>query len=167
MDIRMPRLDGLAATRELMRRIPACRVLILTTYDPDEYVYEALRSGASGFLLKDAPPEQLLEAVRVIARGDALLAPSITRRLIAEFASTPFPDHGHQLDELTPREREILTHIARGLPNAEIAKELFVGDDTMKAHVAEIAECNSPGLLPRLPRRSVKNRIMTRHIFET
>jgi DNA-binding NarL/FixJ family response regulator len=136
MDIRMPRLDGLAATREILGG-GSTRVLILTTFDLDEYVYDALRAGASGFLLKNAPPEELIEAIRIVARGDALLDPAVTKRVIEAFAREPAAGPV-ALDELTPREREVLTLLARGLSNAEIAGELFVGAGTVKTHVAAI-----------------------------
>ena len=142
MDVRMPNVDGLEATRRLLDgRDQGPRVLILTTFDLDEYVYEALRAGASGFLLKDTPPEQLVEAIHVVARGDALLAPSITRRIIEEFVRRP-PDSVRKpapgLDELTPRELEMLRYMARGLSNAEIAEEAFVSETTVKTHVARV-----------------------------
>jgi len=138
MDIRMPRLDGLEATRRLAGK---ARVLILTTFDLNEYVYEALRAGASGFLLKDAPADQLVTAIRVVAAGEALLAPSITRRLIEEFARRP-PSSARpaELEALSPRELDVLRLIARGLSNAEIAGELFVGDATVKTHVSRILQ---------------------------
>jgi DNA-binding NarL/FixJ family response regulator len=136
MDIRMPRLDGLEATRRIAG---ATRVLILTTFDLNEYVYEALRAGASGFLLKDAPADQLVTAIRVVAAGEALLAPSITRRLIEEFAHRPTPNaQPEQLEALSPRELDVLRLVARGLSNAEIARELFLSGATVKTHVSRI-----------------------------
>lgn len=147
MDIRMPVMDGLEATRRLLEAPtghPLPRVLILTTFDLDEYVYEALRAGASGFLLKDAPAVELLNAVRVIAAGEALLAPSVTRRLIADFAQRrpdPPTTHGRtaaQLDRLTPREHEVLLLLARGLSNTEISQTLVVAGQTTKTHVSRI-----------------------------
>ena len=139
MDIRMPNLDGIEATRLVAQAESSPRVLILTTFDLDEYVYAALRAGASGFLLKDAGAGELLHAVRVIAAGDALLSPSITRRLIADFAiRPPIRDHPAALVDLTPRELEVLRLVARGLSNAEIAASLVVGDATVKTHVARI-----------------------------
>jgi DNA-binding NarL/FixJ family response regulator len=142
MDIRMPHLDGLEATRQLSsdQALAATRLLILTTFDLDAYVYEALRAGASGFLLKDAPPEQLVEAIRIVARGDALLAPSITRRLIERFLRQPplAPAGSRPLHQLTAREREVLDLIAHGLSNSEIAVRLYLTEATVKTHVAHI-----------------------------
>jgi DNA-binding NarL/FixJ family response regulator len=141
MDIRMPRLNGIEATRRLLDGDgPAPRVLILTTFDQDEYVYEALRAGASGFLLKTVPADQLVAGVRTVGRGDALLAPEITRRLIEAYtgqrARAPAPPAGY--DELTAREREVLALLARGLTNAEIAAQLVVEPSTVKSHVAGV-----------------------------
>jgi DNA-binding NarL/FixJ family response regulator len=143
MDIRMPRLDGLEATRRLAGPGVAdpVRVLILTTFDLDEYVFEALRAGASGFLLKDLPREDLVAAVRVVAAGDALLAPQVTRRLIEEFARRPPPAGGRDpeaLEALTARERETLELLARGLTNAELAEALYVSEHTVKTHVGNV-----------------------------
>jgi DNA-binding NarL/FixJ family response regulator len=141
MDIRMPVLDGLEATRLICGdpTLAETRVLVLTTFDLDEYVYSALRAGAGGFLLKDAGPDELLHAVRVVAEGDALLAPSVTRRLIAEFAARPDPQTPPaELAELTEREREILTLVAAGLNNADIAQRLVISPLTAKTHVARI-----------------------------
>ena len=142
MDIRMPNLDGIEATRRIVERSPTTHVLMLTTFDLNEYVYEALRAGASGFLLKDAPPERLLEAIRIVASGDALLAPSITRRVIEEYARRPPMRDGlpPELRELTAREVDVLRLVARGCSNAEIAKELFLGETTVKTHVARILQ---------------------------
>jgi DNA-binding NarL/FixJ family response regulator len=142
MDVRMPELDGIAATREIVagEGEDSTRVLILTTFDLDEYVYDALGAGASGFLLKDAPPEQLSEGIRVVARGEALLAPAITRRLIEDF-SRARPSQAELpvgADELTPREREVWGLLARGLSNAEIAESLVVSETTVKTHVARV-----------------------------
>jgi DNA-binding NarL/FixJ family response regulator len=142
MDVRMPNVDGLEATRRLLDgRESGPRILILTTFDLDEYVYEALRAGASGFLLKDTPPEQLVEAIHVVASGEALLSPSITKRVIEQFVARP-PESTRkpppELEELTARELEMLRYLARGLSNAEIAKEAFVSETTVKTHVARI-----------------------------
>ena len=140
MDIRMPRLDGIEATRRLTADGGGIRVLILTTFGLDEYVYEALRAGASGFMLKDAPPEELLAAITVIARGDALIAPAVTRSVIEEFVRrSPAPAApARQLEDLTTREHEVLALLARGLSNAEIAERLVVSDGTVKTHVAHV-----------------------------
>ena len=143
MDIRMPNLDGLEATRRILDADgDGPRVLMLTTFDLDEYVYEALRAGASGFMLKDTPPEQLVAAIHVIASGDALLSPAITKRVIEEFISRPpstiSPERPPKLSELTARELEVLGFMARGLSNAEIARDLFVSETTVKTHVARI-----------------------------
>jgi DNA-binding NarL/FixJ family response regulator len=140
MDIRMPRLDGIAATRQVVESGDGPRVLVLTTFGIEEYVFEALRAGASGFLLKDVPPEDLLAAVHVVARGDALLDPAITRSVIEEFATRPAarPELAVRLDELTPREREVFGLVARGLSNPEIARELVVTEGTVKTHVAHL-----------------------------
>jgi DNA-binding NarL/FixJ family response regulator len=141
MDIRMPELDGIAATQRILADAGAlCRVVMLTTFDLDEYVYGALRAGASGFLLKDVTPEQLVAAVRLVAAGDALLAPSITRRLVERFAR-PGPaaaTAGIQVERLTSREREVLVLLARGLSNAEIAERLFLSEATVKTHVGRV-----------------------------
>jgi len=142
MDVRMPNMDGIEATRLIVDKDDddPIRVLILTTFDLDEYVYDALRAGASGFLLKDAPPEELVRGVRALARGDALIAPSITRRLIEEISKRPSPDVAPSaaLESLTQRELEVLEHIARGLSNHEIAEELFVSETTVKTHVGRV-----------------------------
>jgi DNA-binding NarL/FixJ family response regulator len=139
MDVRMPTMDGIEATRRITSRDDDAKVLVLTTFDLDEYVYDALRAGASGFLLKDRPPEELVAAVRTVAAGDALLSPSVTRRLIAEFAARPEPIATPiGLDELTDREREVLLLLAQGASNAEIARRLFVAETTVKTHVAHI-----------------------------
>jgi DNA-binding NarL/FixJ family response regulator len=141
MDIRMPNLDGIAATVQITSTDNPPRVLILTTFDLDEYVYGALGAGASGFLLKNAAPEELVSAIRVVAQGDALLDPKVTRGVIERFAATKSPEssfHLENLDELTAREREVLGLVARGMSNAEIADELFLSTNTVKTHVASI-----------------------------
>ena len=140
MDVRMPVLDGLQATRQIAALEAGPRILILTTFDLDDYVYEALRAGASGFLLKDASAGELADAVRVVAAGDGLLAPSVTRRLIAEFArlGAPRTPDRKNLKDLTDRETEVLALVARGLANGEIANRLFVAEQTIKPHVSRI-----------------------------
>src|SRR5262249_13177476 len=138
MDIRMPKLDGLEATRRILAADPSVRVLILTTFDLDEYIYEALRAGASGFVLKDDPPEQLIAAIRTVAAGDALLSPAVTRRVIDEFTQRPRREAPKGLDELTDRELEIFRLIAKGLSNAEIGQQLFIGETTVKTHVTHL-----------------------------
>jgi DNA-binding NarL/FixJ family response regulator len=140
MDIRMPELDGLQATRRILAADDAARIIILTTFDLDEYVYEALRAGASGFVLKDDPPEQLIAAIRTVAAGDALLSPTITKSVIRQFTRIPRPQPPKELDELTAREHEILRLIAGGLSNAEIAGELHISDTTVKTHVTHILQ---------------------------
>ncbi|MDQ4041624.1 MAG: response regulator transcription factor [Actinomycetota bacterium] len=140
MDIRMPVVDGIEATRQLVQGGSATRVLILTTFDLDQYVYEGLRAGASGFLLKDASPEQLIAAIHVLAEGDAVLAPSVTRRVVETFARLPHPRDTEptEVASLTAREREVLKLLAKGLSNAEIAAELIVSDATAKTHVRNL-----------------------------
>jgi DNA-binding NarL/FixJ family response regulator len=138
MDIRMPNLDGIAATRSIAVECPETRVLVLTTFDLDEYVFEALRAGASGFLLKDAPADELVAGVRVVARGDALLAPAVTRRVVEAFTALPAPSPAPDLPELSPREFEVLRELARGRSNAEIASALFVSEATVKTHVSNV-----------------------------
>jgi DNA-binding NarL/FixJ family response regulator len=138
MDIRMPKLDGLEATRRILAADSSARVLILTTFDLDEYIYEALRAGASGFVLKDDPPEQLIAAIRTVAAGDALLSPAVTRRVIEEFTQRPRREAPKGLDELTDRELEIFRLIAKGLSNAEIGQQLFISDTTVKTHVTHL-----------------------------
>ena len=138
MDIRMPELDGLEATRRILSADSAARVLILTTFDLDEYVYEALRAGASGFVLKDDPPEQLIAAIRTIAAGDALLSPSVTKRVVERFSRIPHLAPPKELDELSEREREVFRLLAHGLSNAEIGEELYISETTVKTHVTHI-----------------------------
>jgi DNA-binding NarL/FixJ family response regulator len=140
MDIRMPELDGLEATRRILAADDTARILILTTFDLDEYVYEALRAGASGFVLKDDPPEQLLAAIRTVAQGDALLSPTITKRVIKQFVRIPQPAPPKQLDDLTERELEVFRLIARGLSNAEIGQELYISETTVKTHITHILQ---------------------------
>jgi DNA-binding NarL/FixJ family response regulator len=139
MDIRMPNVDGLEATRRILHDDPETRVVILTTFDLDEYVYQALQAGASGFVLKDVPPEQLVAAIRAVAAGDTMLSPSVTKRLIESFVRTPLPaPPPPEIADLTPREREMLKLVARGMSNAEIAAAAFVSEPTVKTHVARI-----------------------------
>jgi DNA-binding NarL/FixJ family response regulator len=140
MDIRMPELDGLEATRRILAANRSARILILTTFDLDEYVYEALSAGASGFVLKDDPPEQLIAAVRTIAAGDALLSPAVTKRVIRQFTRIPRPAPPKEMDELTAREQEILRLIASGLSNAEIGERLYIGETTVKTHVTHVLQ---------------------------
>jgi DNA-binding NarL/FixJ family response regulator len=140
MDIRMPELDGLEATRRILATDSTARILILTTFDLDEYIYEALRAGASGFVLKDDPPEQLIAAIHTVAAGDALLSPSVTKRVISQFTHIPRPSLPPELDDLTARELEILRLIARGLSNAEIGEELYISETTVKTHVTHVLQ---------------------------
>ena len=140
MDIRMPEVDGLEATRRILAADRAARVLILTTFDLDEYIYEALAIGASGFVLKDDPPEQLIAAIRTVAAGDALLSPTITKRVIKAFSRVPRPTPPKVLDELSDRERAVFRLIARGLSNGEIGRELFISETTVKTHVTHILQ---------------------------
>jgi len=140
MDIRMPELDGLEAARRILAANDSARILILTTFGLDEYVYEALRDGASGFVLKDDPPEQLISAVRTVAGGNALLSPAITKRVIKQFTRIPRPVPPKELSELTAREQDILRLIATGLSNAEIGKRLYISETTVKTHVTHILQ---------------------------
>ena len=140
MDIRMPVLNGVEATRRIVAADEHARVLILTTFDLDEYVYEALRAGASGFVLKDDPPEQLIGAVRTVAAGEALLSPTVTRRVIAQFTRVHHRPPPKAVDTLTTRERDVFRLMARGLSNAEIGRELFIGETTVKTHVTHILQ---------------------------
>jgi len=138
VDIRMPNLDGIEATRQITAQPDAPRIVILTTFELDEYVFQALRAGASGFLLKRTEPEKLVEAIRVVAAGEALLSPSVTRRLIGEFSKRPASISPERLSELTEREREVLVCIAKGRSNQELAEQLFIADNTVKTHVKRI-----------------------------
>jgi DNA-binding NarL/FixJ family response regulator len=140
MDIRMPELDGLEATRRILAANPAARILILTTFDLDEYIYEALRAGASGFVLKDDPPEQLIAAIHTVAAGDALLSPAVTTRVIEQFTHIPRPTPPREVEELTEREREILRLIAQGLSNSEIGERLYISETTVKTHVTHVLQ---------------------------
>jgi DNA-binding NarL/FixJ family response regulator len=140
MDIRMPELDGLEATRRILAAEPSARILVLTTFDLDEYIYEALRAGASGFVLKDDRPEELIAAIRTIAAGDALLSPTVTKRVIAQFARERRPEPPKGLDELTEREAEIFRLVASGLSNGEIGAELYISEATVKTHVTHILQ---------------------------
>jgi DNA-binding NarL/FixJ family response regulator len=138
MDIRMPNVDGIAATKIVTAMADAPRVLVLTTFDLDEYVHEALKAGASGFLLKDTPPEQLVDAIRIVHGGDAVVAPSVTRRLIESFARNVSPAPSPALEQLTDRELDVLRLMAKGLANAEIAESLILGEATVKTHVGRV-----------------------------
>jgi DNA-binding NarL/FixJ family response regulator len=140
MDIRMPELDGLQATRRILAADNSARILILTTFDLDEYVFEALRAGASGFVLKDDSPEQLIAAIHTVADGDALLSPTITKRVIQKFARMSRPAPPKQLDELSERERDVFRLMSRGLSNAEIGNELYISETTVKTHVTHILQ---------------------------
>ena len=140
MDIRMPRLDGLEASRRILAADPAARILILTTFDLDEYVYEALSAGASGFVLKDDPPEQLIAAIRTVAASDALFSPTVTRRVIRQFTRMPRAAPPTGIEELTPREHEVLRLLALGMSNAEIGRELVVSEGTVKTHVTHVLQ---------------------------
>jgi DNA-binding NarL/FixJ family response regulator len=140
MDIRMPDLDGLEATRRILAADPEARVLILTTFDLDEYIFAALTAGASGFVLKDDPPEQLIAAIRTVAAGNALLSPAVTKRVITQFARVPTPKAPAGLDDLTARELEVFRLMADGRSNAEIGAELFIGETTVKTHVTRVLQ---------------------------
>ncbi|MDU0288588.1 response regulator transcription factor [Saccharothrix longispora] len=147
MDVQMPRVDGLEATRRILASDSTAKVVILTTFDREDYLFEALRAGASGFLLKNASPEDLVESVRIVARGDALLSPEVTRRVIARFNTPAAPAPGHRPAELTDREYEVLVELARGASNAEIAQSLYLGETTVKTHVSRVL--NKLGLRDR------------------
>jgi DNA-binding NarL/FixJ family response regulator len=140
MDIRMPELDGLEATRRILAANDRARILILTTFDLDEYIYEALSAGASGFVLKDDPPENLIAAIRTVAAGDALLSPTVTRRVIEQFTRIPRSLPPKELGDLTAREQDVLRLIARGFSNAEIAHELYITEGTVKTHVTHLLQ---------------------------
>jgi len=140
MDIRMPELDGLQATERILAADSATRILILTTFDLDEYVFKALRAGASGFVLKDDSPEQLVAAIRTVARGEALLSPAVTTRVIKKFIRTPHPDPPTEFDELSERERDVFRLMVNGFSNAEIASELYISEATVKTHVTHILQ---------------------------
>jgi len=140
MDIRMPELDGLQATRRILAEDNGARILILTTFDLDEYVYEALSAGASGFVLKDDSPEQLLAAIRTVAAGEALLSPTVTKKVIKQFARLPRPDPPKELGELSERERDVFRLMAEGLSNVEIGRELYISETTVKTHVTHILQ---------------------------
>jgi len=140
MDIRMPELDGLQATRRILATDPAARILVLTTFDLDEYVFEALRAGASGFVLKDDSPEQLIAAIRTVAAGEALLSPAITKRVIQKFAGVQRPEAPKEIEELSEREREVFRLMSNGLSNAEIGNELYISETTVKTHVTHILQ---------------------------
>jgi DNA-binding NarL/FixJ family response regulator len=140
MDIRMPELDGLEATRRILAADNTARILILTTFDLDEYIYEALRAGASGFVLKDDPPEQLIAAIHTVAAGNALLSPTVTKRVIRQFTRIPRPTRPTELADLSTRERDVLRLVVRGLSNAEIAHELYISETTVKTHVTHILQ---------------------------
>ena len=140
MDIRMPELDGLEATRRILAADPAAKILILTTFDLDEYVYEALRVGASGFVLKDVPPEQLLTAIRTVAAGNALLSPTVTRRVIKQFTKIPQSTPPREVGELTERELDVFRLITRGYSNAEIGRDLYISETTVKTHITHILQ---------------------------
>ena len=140
MDIRMPELDGLQATRRILAADDTARILVLTTFDLDEYIYEALKAGASGFVLKDDPPEQLIAAVRTVAAGDALLSPTITKRVIRQFTRIPRPAPPKEFDELTAREQDVFRLIANGLSNTEIGQQLYISDTTVKTHITHILQ---------------------------